>query len=1040
MLKLKQFLFSTKLAGFFLIVFALSMAVATFIENDYSTADAYNLVYGTWWFEMVLFLLATNFIAQIDKYKLWSINKLPILLFHLAFVFIIFGAFVTRYFGVEGVMHIREGETSDFFYSDAPYLQIVVDNNEWEKQWNWKFEMSELYQNKIDEEINFKDKTAQIKSLGFIPYEETYLEELPKGEGETIFHFVFSSRGTARNDQYIKKGELKNINNILFNLGDSIINGAINILETEDGGWHISSPFALSFMQMSTQKTDNLKPDIEYDLYEKSLYRVGENLSFVIAEIKESAKISHRMGEKEKDKPGLLTLEIEVDGEKKTLEVKSTKGKALGAEEVQVGSLNFRVFIGSQKVPTPFKVKLQDFRALKYPGSNNPSSFESDVTVIDKDEIFDYSIYMNHILDYRGYRLFQSSYDPDEMGTVLSVNKDFWGTWFSYIGYFGLFGAMILSLFWGKSRFSFLIRKIKGFSTDMKWIVIPLVFSFFAKNINAQDMPLSSHYSEDEVEDFLSKCNVPEEHAMYFSTIVVQDFNGRMQPMHTMASESLRKIYKKNNFAGYTPEQVLVCMLKNPTAWFRMPIVYVKKNVGINEIIGNSQKYASVLDFFDGKGNFILDEYLQKATQKKPSSRNKFDKEVIELNERLSVLNVLLNGEKMRIFPRKGDIKDKWYTDEDYTIFPKEDTSFVKNILKWYVQILNTEPLQISKADSIVSYIKKYQGIKGADVNLSEEKIASEIKYNRANIFEKLYKYELLWSFVIFVLAFVLFFRNKSLRLKKLNWAIVAISYGLVLYHLVGLIWRWKLSGHAPWSNGYESVIFISWIVSVSGLWSATKNYFTLAGAFFLTSIMLWIAHMSWFDPAITNLVPVLNSYWLMIHVSVITSSYAPLLLSALLSLISFVLYVFSNNKNFGRIEKTTTELFIIAEVLMIVGVFLLSIGTFLGGIWANESWGRYWAWDPKETWALISIMIYAFVLHMRIIPNLNKKVYIQFASVVASFSILFTYFGVNFYLSGLHSYAKGDPVPIPTFVYIIALSIFAILALGTIKYNKNKN
>lgn len=252
------------------------------------------------------------------------------------------------------------------------------------------------------------------------------------------------------------------------------------------------------------------------------------------------------------------------------------------------------------------------------------------------------------------------------------------------------------------------------------------------------------------------------------------------------------------------------------------------------------------------------------------------------------------------------------------------------------------------------------------------------------------------------------------------------------------MIGRWYISGHAPWSNGYEAIVFISWVGITAGL-TLYKNSNALipASGFMVAVIMMGFAHGgSALDPQITPLAPVLKSYWLIIHVAIITASYGFFGLSFMIAFICLVFYILSNKKMFNLHNNTTIkELTIVSEMSMMIGLFALTIGTFIGGIWANESWGRYWSWDPKETWAFISIFIYSFVIHMRLVPGLRGRWSYHTASMFAISSVIMTYFGVNYYLSGLHSYAAGDPIPIPSWVYIgtglmITLSLWSWLKI----------
>ncbi|MCV6608837.1 MAG: cytochrome c biogenesis protein CcsA, partial [Campylobacterales bacterium] len=241
---------------------------------------------------------------------------------------------------------------------------------------------------------------------------------------------------------------------------------------------------------------------------------------------------------------------------------------------------------------------------------------------------------------------------------------------------------------------------------------------------------------------------------------------------------------------------------------------------------------------------------------------------------------------------------------------------------------------------------------------------------------------------------------------------------------------RWYVSGHAPWSDTYESLVYIGWSAAFAGIIFFRKSMLALASTSVLAGIFMFVAHLSFISPQITTLVPVLKSYWLTIHVSIITASYGFLGLGAILGLLAMTLMIFRNQQR-EHLDLQIRKITAINEISLIIGLAMLTIGNFLGGVWANESWGRYWGWDPKETWAFISIVVYVIVTHLRFIPGFNTIYTFAFASTVAFSSILMTYFGVNFYLSGLHSYATGDPVPIPTFVYFLLLIVGVISLLA---------
>jgi len=262
----------------------------------------------------------------------------------------------------------------------------------------------------------------------------------------------------------------------------------------------------------------------------------------------------------------------------------------------------------------------------------------------------------------------------------------------------------------------------------------------------------------------------------------------------------------------------------------------------------------------------------------------------------------------------------------------------------------------------------------------------------------------------------------------------------LFLVMTAALVLRWYISGHAPWSNAYESVIYVSWATMFFGLAFGRKSDLTIAATAFVTSILLWVAHLSWIDPEIANLQPVLDSYWLMIHVAVIVASYGPFTLGMILGAVVLLLMILTNKRNEKRMALNISELTIINEMALTVGLVMLTIGNFLGGQWANESWGRYWGWDPKETWALISIMIYAFVIHSRLVPGLRGKWTFNVLSIFAYSSIMMTYFGVNFYLTGLHSYASGDVPVTPSFIYYLVGFFVLLSGVSFYRYKATSN
>ena len=362
----------------------------------------------------------------------------------------------------------------------------------------------------------------------------------------------------------------------------------------------------------------------------------------------------------------------------------------------------------------------------------------------------------------------------------------------------------------------------------------------------------------------------------------------------------------------------------------------------------------------------------------------------------------------------------------------------IKDILPFYLQSLGeaTHTKDYKLANSLLEGLTKFQHKYGGKIMPSDDKVNAEILYNKYDIFKKLFSWYIYAGTLMFLFVIVKIFNSRKwvTYTVKTFHGIIALLFAL---HTLGLIARWYISGHAPWSNAYESVIYVAWATMFFGLVFGRKSSLTVASTAFVAAMVLMVAHWNWTDPEIGNLVPVLNSYWLMIHVAVIVGSYGPFTLAMVLGLVAMILMIFTNSKNKEKMALNIKELTYINEMSLTVGLVMLAIGNFLGGQWANESWGRYWGWDPKETWALVSIMVYAFVIHMRFVPALRGKWIYNFFSVLAFASILMTYFGVNFYLTGLHSYASGE-VRTPMYFFWMALAVFIIGGLAYVQFRKH--
>ena len=543
--------------------------------------------------------------------------------------------------------------------------------------------------------------------------------------------------------------------------------------------------------------------------------------------------------------------------------------------------------------------------------------------------------------------------------------------------------------------------------------------------------------------DSIIKANaVSKAHAAKFAKLIVQDDGGRMKPVNTFASELLRKVSRADHYNDLDANQVLLSMSEFPRLWFEAPIISLKRgNDSIRKIIGVAEdvERVALIDLFDSQGRYKLEPYLAEASSK--NTPDQFEKDFIKAHEGYYLLNQALSGSVLRIFPIPEHHNNKWvsYLELGEVQTQEMDSLYTRNILPLYFNELKQARRSgdYTKAEKYLTSIHDYQKRHGSAVIPSDTKINTEIFYNKVDIFNRLYKYFLLVGVLMFALIIFQIFNDKSKLLSNLVKVCKYIIWTFFIMMTIGLALRWYISGHAPWSDAYESVIYVAWATVLFGLLFGKRSSLTIASTAFVASIILWVAHQNWMDPAIANLQPVLDSYWLMIHVSVIVGSYGPFTLGMILGLTALFLMLMTTSKNKAKMELNIKELTIINEMALTLGIVLLTIGNFLGGMWANESWGRYWGWDPKETWALISIMIYAFVIHMRLIPGLRSVWWYNVASVLAFASIMMTYFGVNFYLTGLHSYASGDKPITPTFVYYTLAFVAVLSTLAYFRYKK---
>ena len=1013
-------LFSTRAAGLYILLFAASIAVGTFIENDYGTSAAQKVVYKTSWFTLLLVLFSLTLIVNIIRFRMIQQKKWALFTFHAAIVVILLGAGVTRYFGFEGVMHIRENSSSNVFLSDETYMifKILKDGQVYEI--NEPVLFASLGKNYFKESYLLGNDLIEINLKDFIPNPKEVITEDTKGK--PTIKIVFGG-GQGREEYYLEQGQTRRIRNVVFNFNDTLIAGGVNIGYTDH---ELQLNIDRVFVQtvMATQQTDTLVPNSGfYPLKLRAMYTDGLN-SFVFGDFKERGTV-HVESESVKVKSESMTgvkLEVMINHVPNEVMVYGKKGLAGNPAVVESGKLAVALSYGAKEKQLPFSLKLYDFEMERYPGTNNPASYASEVQLIDSKNNLkeDYRIYMNHILDYKGYRFFQSSYDNDELGTYLSVNNDFWGTWVTYIGYIFLTLGMFFSLLSKKSRF----RKISELIREMRLKNLPMSIVVFLFLL----IPTISHAQK--VIDQSKIQNVVDiDHADLFSKIVVQDQNGRMKPIHTLSREIMRKLSKKESYDGLSADQIILGMFVNSADWVDVPLIKLGKHEKLKKLLGVSTDMVAYKDFFGEDGKYLLSEEMRKISGLQPRDRGVYEKDLLKVDEKVNIANMIFSGHIFKIIPIPGDSNNTWVSSHSSGHNHGEnDQSVADKFFNAYKSSLKEAMISkdYSYCNSLINELSSYQKESGAAVIPSVTKINTEILLNKLNVFNRLAALYALLGMAFLLFLFLQVFKP-AIGLKKIYKILFALTSAGFVFHTIGLGLRWYVSGRAPWSNGYESMIYIAWTTVLAGVLFTRKSFGGLAATMVLSATVLLVATFSYLDPEITPLVPVLKSYWLTIHVSMEAGSYGFLMLGAIIGLINIILMVFLTEKNQQKIHRIVKEMSYLSEMTLIGGLFMISIGTYLGGVWANESWGRYWGWDAKETWALVTILIYAFILHMRLIPGLKSIFAYNVSTIFGLASVIMTYYGVNYYLSGLHSYAAGDPVPIPQWVYIAAGSIVIV-------------
>lgn len=619
-----------------------------------------------------------------------------------------------------------------------------------------------------------------------------------------------------------------------------------------------------------------------------------------------------------------------------------------------------------------FEVSLKNFNVVNYPGTDAPMDYVTMLTA-NTQEI---KVSMNNIGSFNGYRFIQSGYDSDMQGTTLGVYHDPWGIGITYTGYALLFISLIATMVSKKTRMRHLYRKALSLQGAKAWAVTALLaVSSFATSANAQEMV---KIDGDIADDFGKICVL---------------YNSRITPINTVATSFVTKLCGKPTWDGLSSNQVFAGWIFDVPYWETVKMIEIKEKKA-QELLGINGKWASFDDFWDNYNNYKLDAPLKKAYK---DGDTKLQKQLRDADEKFNIIRMLYGGEMLKMFPYAGKQGHmQWFAPGQplgNLKLDEKELVFIKKSMDYLAESIITGDK--ARAEEIAKKIYSYQHVRGKAVVPTKFRIYTETFYNKTNA-QRLPV--MLYLTLSLLLAIVSTLSLNNGKQKKTRLVSSVLTWVMLIHTTLLLALRWFVSGHLPMSNGYETMQFMAWATLIVTL--VMQKRFLPVKQFgpLLSSFALLVAMITDGNPQITQLMPVLQSPLLSVHVMVIMFSYALFGLTALIGLQGLIAH-------HRKQEEKEQQLAALSQFLLYPAVALIAIGIFIGAIWANVSWGRYWSWDSKETWALITMLIYSVPLHADI-KWLRKAQHMHIYMLLAFLSVLMTYFGVNYFLSGMHSYA----------------------------------
>ncbi len=643
---------------------------------------------------------------------------------------------------------------------------------------------------------------------------------------------------------------------------------------------------------------------------------------------------------------------------------------------------------GMKEEKLPFSLCLQKFEAKMHDGTNAVADYSSKFTVIDGDDKSEGEVSMNNIYSHRSYRLYQSSYDEDGKGSVLAINADPYGIPVTYTGYALLFISLVWMLFDPKGGYR---KLLKSPLLKKGALMTALILSMG----NIQTLHAESATGN------LQNAVLPKETAEKFGELHIL-YNDRICPVQTFALDFCKKIYGARSYQGLTAEQVLSGWVFYGNTWANEPFIKIKS--GEMKTAMNLPDYASLNTFFNREmGGYTIGQYVQEYYN---GQQDKFHQQAADIDGKIQIIMELREGVSLKVLPytftkNVKATKDHpfikagtttWFSPVDKLpqAVEQQHALYIKNVFS----LLNGDVKagNISRVNEFFVKMKKYQEVSSGNSLPTATQYKAERINNAFPFATILFMANLTLGFI--ALFYTIYRMTKKREIKVLNIALPILLGVSFLALTFGLALRWIISGNVPMSNGYESMLTVAWFVMLISILMQLRIRIVMVFGFLISGFFLLVSHINQMDPAIGQMMPVLNSPLLSIHVSIIMMSYALLSLTFICGIMGICL------RSHGE------ELQALSRIFLYPALTTMGFGIFIGAIWANVSWGNYWSWDSKETWALITFMIYAVVVHTQSLPVFRKPLVYHIYITLAFMSIAMTYFGVNYFLTGMHSYA----------------------------------